>query len=672
MKNSATKSETKSVVGWFLRSVVQSALLLGAGLLVIVALGIAQKQGWISAAGGGAAPAAGGAEVVYTCPMHPQIRQPSPGRCPICGMALEPATSGGGQLDELSVTISPAARRVANIATAEATRVPLERTIRTVGSITFDESRLATIAAYVAGRIERMYADYTGVRVEKGDHLVVLFSPELYKAQVDLLESKRSLPEMLDGALPNFIETQKRLIEDSRHRLIELGMTEEQVAELERADRPESRLTIYAPLGGTVIAKEAVEGQDVRDGQTIYRIADLSTVWLMLEVFPEDVAQIRFGQQVRAEVQSLPGQTVIGRIAFIDPIVDPKTRTVSVRVEMLNADGRLRPGDYATAAITIPIGSKGEVYDAGLAGKWISPMHPQIIRDEPGDCPVCGMKLIPTSRFGYAEHPVPQTESLVVPRSAVLLAGKNSVVYVEVEPGRFEVRPVTLGPFTDQYAVILGGLKAGEAVAISGNFLIDSQMQLAGKPSLIDPTKALVRKSAPLELEHIHVEPIAGAPGRTLEELYAAYFATQATLAADREVSESEANALHGAAEKLASDRDVPESLVEAADTIAKQSEHLHHQGLAKARLAFRPISQAIVRLAAHARGDDAKTRFLHFFCPMVKDGGGDWLQANEPLANPYFGAEMLRCGEKVHELPARGHAENDAEGDGESGDTDT
>ncbi len=142
----------------------------------------------------------------------------------------------------------------------------------------------------------------------------------------------------------------------------------------------------------------------MKAGDPIYRIADLSTVWLMLELYPEDASRIRFGQRVQAELQSLPGSTFEGRVAFIDPTVNEQQRTVGVRVEFLNDDGRLRPGDYATASIFLPIGQQGEVYDADLAGSWISPMHPQIIRDEPGDCPICGMDLVPTSRYGYTER----------------------------------------------------------------------------------------------------------------------------------------------------------------------------------------------------------------------------------------------------------------------------
>jgi Cu(I)/Ag(I) efflux system membrane fusion protein len=271
-------------------------------------------------------------------------------------------------------------------------------------------------------------------------------------------------------------------------------MTPDQIAALEQADEANSRLHLCAPISGTVIEKLAVEGQYVKTGEAIYRLADLSAVWLMLELFPQDVSAIRYGQKVEAEVQSMPGRTFTGRVAFIDPTVDPKTRTVGVRVVMSNEQGLLRIGDYAKATISARIGSSGEplaeVHDPELADKWISPRHPHVIESSPGTCRECGIDLVPAARFGFASRPVDGDRTLVVPRNAVLMAGQSSVVYVEAEPGRFEIRRVVLGPSSGEEIAILEGVEEGEQVAYSGNFLIDSQMQLAGNPSLIDPMKA--------------------------------------------------------------------------------------------------------------------------------------------------------------------------------------
>ncbi|MCO6455707.1 MAG: efflux RND transporter periplasmic adaptor subunit [Pirellulaceae bacterium] len=641
---------------WWVGKAIPPALLLVAGLLFLVALGAAQRLGWIAAesAGSGATSATGGH--VYTCPMHPQIRQPGAGRCPICGMELVPATSGAAtDLDELSVTIQPAQRRLAHIETAAALSEPLAATIHTVGAIAIDESRMATVASYISGRLERLFADYTGVPVAKGDHLAVIYSPQLYSAQVEYLETRKALRETSNAALAAVRQAQESLAANTRQRLVELGMTEQQIVELETTSEARSRLTIHTPIGGTVIEKLAVEGKYVEAGEPIYRVADLSTVWLMLELYPEDAARIRFGQRVEAEMQSLPGERFQGRVAFIDPRVDPGTRTVGVRVEFLNPAGRLRPGDYANATIYLPIGQTGEVYDQELAGRWISPMHPQIIRDSAGSCPICGMDLVPTSRYGYAESPVEQPASLHIPRSALLMAGSNSVVYVETEPGRFEIRPVKVGPILRDKVIILDGLKAGEQVAVAGNFLIDSQMQLAGNPSLIDPARALPaqrERKEPLALDGAEAAAIAGQDGARVERLYAAYVRIQQTLAADRNPAEADASELHEVAHELTASQTLDPALGELLRPVVEHSKHLAHQDLEQARQAFKPISHAVVTLASRARGEQAKGSLVHFFCPMVPGGGGDWLQNDQELLNPYFGSRMLRCGEKAHEFP--------------------
>ncbi len=288
-------------------------------------------------------------------------------------MALVPAASAGTNLDEFAVTIEPAQRRLANIQTAEVTKEPIDRTIQAIGAIEIDESRQAVIASYIEGRVERLFADYTGVEVEKGDHLAVVYSPQLYSAQVEFVEARRTYQQMTGAALASVREIQKSLVENSRQKLVELGVTQEQLAELESSGEPKSRLTIYAPIGGTVIEKFAEEGKYISPGEPIYRIANLSTVWLMLEMYPEDASSIRFGQAVDAEMTSLRGEKLQGRVAFIDPTVDKTNRTVGVRVEFKNDDKRLRPGDYAEATIKIPIGPQGQVYDSALSGKWISP-----------------------------------------------------------------------------------------------------------------------------------------------------------------------------------------------------------------------------------------------------------------------------------------------------------
>lgn len=505
-----TVSTWRTALGPWLRVFLKPLLLLAVGAGLIVALGVAQRLGWITAGGGSGnggdeatAPAAE-EETSWICPMMCTPPMEEPGRCPVCGMELVPASSGSGdEGDGASIQIDSASRRVANIQTAAVRAKPAKRRIRAVGQINYDEGKLKTLSAYVDGRIDQLYADYTGMVVNQGDNLAMLYSPKLYSAQSELLSALRGSKETssYSGTL-----NPQSLLDSARQKLIDLGMTDGQIQRIETTDKPVTRIELVAPIHGTVIDRLVAEGEYVKTGQPIYRLADLSTVWLMVELFPRDAAAIRYGQRVEAKVDSLPGDMFSGRVAFVDPTVDPGTRTIGVRVVMENEDGRLKVGDYATATIQVPIVTAREresvIYDPQLAGKWISPRHPHVIEDSPGHCEICGIELVPASRLGFTSEPTADRRELVVPRNAVLVAGDNSVVYVETESGRFELRRVTLGPSMGDEIVLLDGVKAGEEVATNGNFLIDSEMQLSNRPSLIDPIKA--DGKSPPDHEHDH------------------------------------------------------------------------------------------------------------------------------------------------------------------------
>lgn len=470
------------------------SLLIVAGVVLILALGAAQRLGWIQMAAGTSAQTMATDTNVparYVCPMMCTPPQSEPGRCPVCAMELEPATTGGTGGDERAVNIDPASRRLANIRTATVELVNMQRTIQAIGELSYDEGSLRTIAAYVDGRLEKLYADYTGVNVKQGDHLALVYSPDLYSSQVELLLARDALKQSSNLPGERIVRSNQDVYDSARRRLRELGMTPAQIETLEQVGESNSRMHLCAPISGTVIEKLAMEGQYVKVGQPIYRLADLSTVWLMLEMFPDDAASIRFGQQVRAEVQSLPGESFTGRVAFIDPDVNGERRTVGVRVVLDNPTGKLRIGDYAKAEIEVPMmtSSDGLVFDAELANKWISPRHPHVVSDSPGQCPICGIDLVSGARLGFTQDAAEAGRFLVVPRNAVLSMGSHSIVYVETDPGRFEIRTVQLGAHSADQVVVLNGLSEGDRVATSGNFLIDSQMQLAGNPSLIDPTR---------------------------------------------------------------------------------------------------------------------------------------------------------------------------------------
>ncbi|WP_442512179.1 efflux RND transporter periplasmic adaptor subunit [Novipirellula sp. SH528] len=639
--------------GWLLRVGANAGAVTVVAALVLIMIGVAQRFDWITPDGfsgagvGNAVSAAGdGEEKRYICPMKCTPPSTEPGRCPVCAMELVEATGGGGG-DGISVTIESAARRLVGIQTAQSKLGEVTRTIRTIGSIDFDESRLSTISAYIDGRLEELYADYVGVKVSEGDDLALIYSPKLYSAQTEYISSLES------KSVGRFSLNNSDLQAMAEENLGELGMTDGQIADLKKSGKPQSRIRIKSPQTGTVLEKAAVEGDYVKTGQKIYRIADLTSVWMMLDLFPDDAASIRFGQQVEAEIQSMPGEVFTGRVAFIDPTVDPTTRTVQVRVEVMNYDGKLRPGDYATARITVPAIPTDVVYDPALSGKYISPMHPQVIRDEPGDCPLCGMSLIPTNQLGYADEPQPEQQVVTVPRDAVLLTGDHGVIYVETEPGRFEIRRVTVGVMNDTDAVIVEGMSPGETVATDGNFLIDSQMQLAGNPSLMDPSKAPSYSPGPLQLPVGDPVMLTGKPGEQFDRAYDAYFEIQAAMAADQTPPPVALNTLLDALARLEMLSEVPDD-AQLRFASARRGASRMDGSLETAREAYRSVSHAMLKAATTARGPKTAKRLTHFYCPMVPGGGGDWMQPGGELANPYWGSEMLTCGELVREMGVR------------------
>ncbi len=369
---------------------------------------------------------------LWTCSMHPQIRQSGPGKCPICAMDLIPVarTSGGMR----TLTISPEAKALMNIETSPVERRYIQHTIPMVGKVDYDETKLGYITAWVAGRLDRLYADFTGVEVKKGDHMVYIYSEELYAAQEELIQALKYAKQR-PGGRSRFGAGDVDLVQSAREKLRLLGLTEDQINEIEQRNTPSDHLTIYSPVAGVVIEKLKQEGERVRLGDRIYTIADLNQVWVHLDAYESDLPWIRYGQDVTITTEAYPGEEFHGRIAFIQPVLNDKTRTVKVRVNVPNPFGKLKPEMFVHAAVRPNVAAGGRVMDPSLAGKWISPMHPEIVKDGPGNCDICGMPLVRAESLGYI---TPETDAkkppLVIPYLAALVTGTRAVVYVEL-PG---------------------------------------------------------------------------------------------------------------------------------------------------------------------------------------------------------------------------------------------
>jgi Cu(I)/Ag(I) efflux system membrane fusion protein len=579
--------------------------------------------------------AAHGEATVWTCSMHPQIRQPNPGLCPICAMDLIPASDGGGGegAGPREFRTTPEAMAMMRIQTVPVERRFVESQVRMVGEVLYDETRLAYITAWVPGRIERMFADFTGTLVRKGDHMVELYSPELLVAKDELRRAKKALGQISATAPSVLRETGQSTLEAVRSRLRRWGMTDAQIAQAEEGAPDSDRITIYAPIGGTVIARNGQEGMYVETGERIYTIADLDKVWVTLEAYESDLVWLHFGQTVEFTTEAYPGQVFEGTIAFIDPTLNTRTRTVSVRVNVPNEKGLLKPGMFVRAVVRAQVATAGRVMNADLAGKWISPMHPEIVKDGPGACDICGMALVPAEDLGYvAADAGADAMPLVIPVSAPLVTGKRAVVYVVVpgaEQPTFEGREIVLGPRAGDHYIVESGLQEGERVVTEGNFKIDSALQISAKPSMMSiPGGALLDGEADVELQ------------TALRVVFEAYIPMQEALAKDDAAAAREA--LTGLAEAVGSlpSGEAKQRLTAAVGALKAETE------LADLRTGFEPLSDELIEQIVRA-GLSEGGAVYQIHCPMAFDfKGSDWLQRDEEIRNPYFGSEMFSCGE--------------------------
>ena len=335
-------------------------------------------------------------DTFWTCSMHPQIHQEGPGQCPICGMDLIPVTSGSvaGDTAPRQLHLSDAAIKLAEIQTTPVERRSVTHDILAVGKIAFDETRVQYITSWIPGRIDRLYVDYTGIPVRRGDILAELYSPELYAAQREYIEAARTSARLSTASLSGIRDTAGLTMAAAREKLRLLGMTGEQFDRLRERGTPAEHIEIYSTIDGVVIQKNATTGMYVNTGTPIYNVVDLNNLWVLLDVYESDLPWIGDGQTVTFTCAAYPGETFTGRISFISPVVDTRTRTIDVRVNVPNPDGRLKPDMLVKAMVQSPVDGKS------------------------GNMP------------------------LVIPRTAPLITGKRAVVYVAVpdEPGTYEGR----------------------------------------------------------------------------------------------------------------------------------------------------------------------------------------------------------------------------------------
>jgi len=581
----------------------------------------------------------------WTCSMHPQIHQPKPGKCPICFMDLIPASSEGGDIGPRQISFSTEAIKLMEIETTAVQRRLVTTEIRMVGKIAYDETRIKHITAWVPGRIDRLYVDFTGITVAKGDHMVYLYSPELLEDQRALLAAIAGAQNIRPGS-SDFAERLKSSnVEAVRTRLRLRGLADQQIAEIEKAGEPLTHLTIYSPIGGVVIEKNATEGMYVNTGTLIYTVADLSKLWVKLDAYESDLSWIRYGQEVEFTTEAYPGEVFRGRVSFRDPVLNAKTRTVKIRVNIDNPDGKLKPEMFVRAVLRARVAQGGAVMDPDLAGKWICPMHPSVIKAQASNCDICGMDLVATESL-YAAAGEPNEPPLVIPATVPLITGKRAVVYVRIPNAKkptFEGREVVLGPRAGDYYLVKEGLSEGEIVVTNGNFKIDSALQIQAKPSMMSAEAG--RKQEVLEVSDKFREQLWGVVEK--------YLSLQNALAGD-----DKDGAARAAGEALDALSAVDMTLLsgDAHNVWMSSSPEMktalnkikQAQAIEPMREGFEKLSNELIATAE--RFGTYKVKALYkFHCPMAfNNKGADWLQTDRDTRNPYFGAAMPKCGQVV------------------------
>lgn len=541
----------------------------------------------------------------YTCGMHPSVILPEPGECPICHMELIPLDPSKftGELAIDPVVVQNIGVRIEPVGEG-----PLVRTIRTVGTVDYDETRVRDVNTKLSGWVEKLHVDYVGAPVEAGDPLFEVYSPALLAAQEEFLLALRRQREQ--GGATGDID----MVKSAKTKLELFDITDDQIDALAESGEATRTMTLLSPHTGVVIAKHANEGMKVDPGMQVFRIADLSKVWVLVTLYESQLPYVSLGQEAVMSLPYIPGQTFEGKVVYIYPYVETKTREVQVRLEFDSPGGLLKPGMFTTVELRSTL----------------------------------------------------RQRATLAPREAVISTGERDVAFVSLGEGRFEPRAVRLGAETgDGEVEILEGLSPGELVVTSGQFLLDSESRV--REALAKMIKGDMAADQVVQAASAGATELAEMPGAMESGLAAAldaYFAIGDKLAGDTAGGiDLPARALAAALDTVIG-VEIPghehfwHQHTEAATARGKALELIGMADIAAAREAFADLSVAmdtLVRATGVPPGYGSPVQSLH--CPMFREGqgGGTWLQPEGSARNPFFGSMMLRCFDKRETIPVTG-----------------
>lgn len=548
-------------------------------------------------------------ETIWTCSMHPQIRQNEPGDCPICGMELIPLESDdNSELDPMAISMSPTAMQIANVGTEIVGKAKPVKSVRLNGKVEADERSVYSQSSHIPGRIEKLMVNFTGEYVNKGQVIASIYSPDLVNAQEELFEARK------------IVETEPLLFNSAKEKLKNWKLTDNQIAQILESGIVKEELPILADISGYVTEKKVNLGDYIMKGMAIYEIANLNSVWILFDVYESDMAWVKKGDVVNFTVQSLPGESFKSKISYIDPVIDPMTRVAKARVEINNSGLKLKPEMFVSGTVE-------------------------------------------------AELPI-KSDAIIVPKTAVMWTGQRSVVYIKNTTAKgvnFMMRDVTLGPALGDGFVVNEGLQEGEEIAINGTFSIDAAAQLAGKPSMMNP------EGGPAMTGHNHgggAMPTTNETSKNtvakqvsvsqnakdaLKPLFTEYLVMKDALTNDNlEVAKKAGSNILKTVDGLNMALFTGEShnvWMGLSSDLKNTLQHVQHfKTLEEIRKAFQQVSNTMIGLETSFNTNDEALYVMH--CPMANNNkGADWVSTSKEVKNPYYGQSMLTCGEITKEI---------------------
>ena len=545
---------------------------------------------------------------MWTCSMHPQIMQPEPGDCPICGMDLIPAESGADGLNANEIKMTDNAMALANIQTSLVGKGQMgNNSLKLSGKIKANEESNAVQVTYFGGRIEKLYVNSTGERVGAGQRLATIYSPELVAAQQELLTAS------------SLKESQPELYKAVRNKLKLWKLSEKQINAIETAGKVQENFPVFATVSGTVTMKMVEEGDYLKQGQPLYKIANLNTVWAEFDAYENQIASLKEGQTIKVTTNAYRNEVFDAKVSFIDPLLNSATRTVVVRAVLQNKKDLFKPGMFVE---------------------------------------------------GIIEGTQTSTENTVsVPSTAVMWTGERSVVYVKTNPNEaiFEMREVLLGNANGDSYTILEGLKNGDEVVTNGTFTVDAAAQLQGKKSMMNASggKTMTGHEGHLgmqednsgentnEANHSQMKErieVSNKFQNQLKQVFDDYILLKDALVNDDAKGAQQAGkqinqSLKKVDMKLLSDEKahnhwmtIQKELKTSANSIENDSD------IATQRAHFKHLSAHMIS-SVQLFGINQKV--YSEFCPMADNNkGAYWISLEKEVRNPYYGEAMLTCGE--------------------------